>query len=82
MAFSTPPCRICAAGQRISTVTFAIFAAGLALAAMDPTETLLRQTLLALCAGLSGLAVFRFPIARLVVWMTQRRPAPRTLSDE
>jgi len=61
-----PPCRICSAGQRISTVVFAAFAIALALAAMDPNETPLTQAVLWGCAGLSGLAVLRFPIARLV----------------
>lgn len=73
MAFSTPDCRVCAAGQRISTVVFAIFAAALALAAMDPAETALRQALLAVCATLSGLAVFRFPIARLTARLRHAR---------
>jgi hypothetical protein len=55
----------------MSTLSFAIFAAALAVAAMDPAETPLRQGLLAMCAGLSGLAVFRFPIARLARHITR-----------
>jgi hypothetical protein len=86
MATSSPPCRLCAAGQRLSTLSFAIFAAALVMAAMDPDETPLRQAVLALCAALSGLAVFRFPIARLAgAMMTRpapRRAATRTPTDE
>ena len=86
MAYSSPPCRICAAGQRLSTLAFAIFAAALALAAMDPDETALRRTLLAICARMSGLAVFRFPIARLAALLmprqAPRRPAPRSRTDD
>jgi hypothetical protein len=59
----TRPCTLCQQGQRLSTLTFAIFAVLLALAAMDPDETALRRGALALCAGLSGLAVFRFAVA-------------------
>lgn len=61
-----PPCRLCQSGQRLSTLTFAIFAAGLAAASLDPAQGAGRQAVLALCAGLSALAVFRFAIARLV----------------
>ena len=82
MAFSTPDCRVCAAGQRISTVVFAVFAVALAFAAMDPAETPLRQALLAGCAALSGVAVFRFPIARLAGWLMPRRPVARTRRDD
>lgn len=78
MAFSRTECRVCAAGQRLSTLAFAIFAAALTLAAMDPEETALRQAVLALCAGLSGLAVFRFPVARLVRRVTPGRASTRS----
>jgi hypothetical protein len=67
------PCRVCQTGQRLSDVTFAVFAIGLLAAASDPEETALRQILLTLCAGLSGLAVFRFPLARLATWHLARR---------
>jgi hypothetical protein len=60
------PCRICQTGQRISTATFAFFAVALFLASVEPDQSALRQALLAVCAVLSGVAVFRFPIARLV----------------
>jgi VIT1/CCC1 family predicted Fe2+/Mn2+ transporter len=73
------PCRICQAGQRISTAVFAIFAVLLALAAMDPAETPLRQMALSLCASLSALAVLRFPIARLV---SQLRPTRKGYHHE
>jgi len=71
------PCRICQTGQRLSTVAFGIFALGLAVVASDPAEGPLRQALLMTCAGLSGLAVFRFPIARLVSWHLARRKKRR-----
>ncbi len=74
------PCRICQTGQRISTASFAFFAVGLLMAAMDPAETPLRQAVLSLCAVLSGLAAARFPIARLVAWRrslrTKGQPSP------
>jgi hypothetical protein len=86
MASSSAPCRLCAAGQRISTLTFAIFAVALAVAALNPEETPLRQGGLALCAALSGLAVFRFPVARLAAALRPRRatprPAARSLNDD
>lgn len=61
-----PSCRICQAGQRISTATFAFFAVALLMASFEPDQSVLRQGMLAVCAMLSGLAVFRFSIARLV----------------
>lgn len=61
-----PPCRICQTGQRISTATFAFFALALLMASFEPDQSALRQGMLALCAVLSGLAVFRFAIARRV----------------
>ncbi|NEX45276.1 hypothetical protein [Pseudotabrizicola algicola] len=67
------PCRICQAGQRISTFTFLVFGLGLAFAAADPAETPLRQGALAICAVLSCLAAIRFPIARMVGWYRERR---------
>ena len=67
------PCRICQTGQRISTVVFGVFACALSAAAADPDETPARQLILALCAAMSGLAVFRFPIARMVQWRLVRR---------
>lgn len=66
------PCTLCQQGQRLSTLTFAIFAVLLSLAAMDPAETDLRQSALAICAGLSWLAVFRFAIAGAVTRLARR----------
>lgn len=60
------PCRLCQKGQRLATLTFALFAVLLGLAALDPADTLLRRSLFAVCAGLSALAVFRFVIAAIV----------------
>lgn len=59
-------CRACTHGQRLSTLTFAVFAALLAGAALDPAETPLRQAVLGLCAGLAALAAVRHGVARLV----------------
>ena len=67
------PCLICQTGQRLSTLAFAVFAIGLFVASNDPEETPIRQSLMMLCAALSGLAVFRFPIARLATWHYARR---------
>lgn len=75
LSHPNPPCRICTAGQRISTMVFAIFALALFLAASDPDETPLRQGLMLFCAALSGLAVLRFPIAHLVGRLSRRRSA-------
>lgn len=72
-------CRACAHGQRLSTLTFAVFAALLAGAALDPAETSLRQALLGFCAGLAALAAIRHVIAGLVARQLQHRrkaPAP------
>ncbi len=78
-----PPCRICQTGQRISTATFAFFAVALMMAAADPDQTALKQTLMAACAFLSGVAVFRFPIARLVgSRMSRRRGAAAHRTDD
>jgi hypothetical protein len=79
------PCRICETGQRISTLTFAVFALALAVAATDPAESILRQIALILCAGLSGLAVFRFQIARIVARHrkhNRRRPSDTPLGNQ
>jgi hypothetical protein len=54
-------------------MAFAIFALALFFAASDPDETPLRQGLMLFCAALSGLAVLRFPIARLVNRLSRRR---------
>jgi hypothetical protein len=79
MPHHAPECRSCAQGQRLSTLTFAVFAALLAGAALDPGETPARQAALGLCAALAGLAVFRHAIARAVARNLQRRRkiAPR-----
>lgn len=63
---STAPCRICSAGQRLSTFVFVLFAVLLAIAAMDPDLSPMRHFLMSLCSALSGLAAIRFPIARTV----------------
>lgn len=60
------PCRLCQQGRRITTLTFALFAVLLSLAALDPEKTLLYRSLMYVCAGLSGIAVFRFAIASVV----------------
>jgi len=73
MMSRNPDCRACAAGQRLSTLAFTIFAAALAGAALDPAEAPLRQLGLGLCALLSGVAALRYPIARRVA----RRLQPR-----
>lgn len=67
------PCRACSIGQRLSTLSFAVFAVLLSLAANDPAETPTRAVVLALCAALSGIAVFRFGIAALVARVLQVR---------
>jgi hypothetical protein len=56
-------------------VTFAIFALGLGAASFDPAQGPGRQAVLGVCAGLAGLAVFRFAIARLVGRLARRRLA-------
>lgn len=66
-------CRACTLGQRLSTLTFAVFAVLLALASSDPDETPLRQGLLMACAALTGIAVFRFGVARLLARVLQPR---------
>ena len=73
----TQPCRLCQNGQRISTLTFAIFAVLLSMAAMDPGETAGRSLLFAVCAMLSGLAVIRFQLAAMAGRVV-RRPASQT----
>jgi hypothetical protein len=71
------PCRLCQTGQRISTATFAFFAVALFMASAEPDQTALRQALLAACAVLSGVAVFRFPIARLLAGRRSGRGGAR-----
>lgn len=66
-------CATCSAGQRLSTLTFAVFAALLAGGALDPDETTLRQGALGICAALSALAVFRHPVGALVARRLQRK---------
>jgi hypothetical protein len=74
-----PPCRFCARGQQISTFTFVLFAGLLAMAAMEPDQTLLRRVLLWACSALSAVAVFRFAIARLLTRNAERE-VPTTRS--
>jgi hypothetical protein len=73
MKHRSQPCLSCGASQRLSTLTFAIFAALLAGGALDPAVAGPRQAALGLCALLATVAVFRHPLGRIVARMLQHR---------